>query len=71
MLLSFTFSKCQLICYDPNEEVFAEAGISVRKALMRRYMMVEKTKDANRIGILVGTLGASRYGNIIDQVSLI
>ena len=35
---------------------------------MRRYMMVEKTKDADRIGILVGTLGASKYGAIIDQV---
>jgi diphthamide biosynthesis protein 2 len=30
--------------------------------------MVEKTKDASRIGILVGTLGASRYGTIINQI---
>ena len=36
-----------------------------KRALMKRYMMIEKTKDADRIGILVGTLGASRYGAII------
>ena len=35
---------------------------------MKRSMMIEKIKDTDRIGVLVGTLGASRYGAIIDQV---
>lgn len=29
-----------------------------KKILRRRYYLVEKAKDANMIGILVGTLGA-------------
>ena len=67
-LLSFTFSKSQLVCYDPCQEIFIENTINLKRALMKRYMLIEKTKDADRIGILVGTLGASRYGDIIDQV---
>ena len=34
---------------------------------MRRYFAIEKTKDAVRIGILVGTLGVSKYRDIIDK----
>ena len=67
-LLSFTFNKLRLISYDPHQELFTENSTNLKRGLMRRYMMVEKTKDADRIGILVGTLGASKYGAIIDQV---
>ena len=35
---------------------------------MKRYALVEKAKDADRIGILVGTLGAASYSNVIDRV---
>ena len=66
--LSRTIENFRLVNYEPSEELFIENNISTKRALMKRYMMVEKTKDADRIGILVGTLGASRYGAIIDQV---
>ena len=36
---------------------------------MKRNFLVEKTKDAQRIGVLVGTLGVSRYRDIIDHVT--
>ena len=65
---SSTIENFRLVNYEPSEELFIENSISTKRALMKRYMMVEKTKDADRIGILVGTLGASRYGAIIDQV---
>ena len=35
---------------------------------MKRYALVEKAKDADRIGILVGTLGAASYSSVIDRV---
>ena len=33
-----------------------------------RFYLVEKIKDCSRIGVLVGTLGVSRYRDIIDRV---
>ena len=67
-LLSFTFPNSAHLIFDPAKEVLAESGLKCSKLMMRRYMLVEKTKDAERIGILVGTLGVSRYGQIIEQV---
>ena len=68
-LLRFTFVGYTHYNYDPKLKVMVQSELNVTKALMKRYFMVEKTKDAERIGILVGTLGASRYGNIIDKIS--
>ena len=68
-LLRFTFVGYTHYNYDPKFKVMVQSELNVTKALMKRYFMVEKTKDAERIGILVGTLGASRYGNIIDKIS--
>ena len=67
-LLTFTFPSSAHFVFDPVKEVLAESGMKCSKLMMRRYMLVEKTKDAERIGILVGTLGVSRYGQIIEQV---
>merc|ERR1719447_583230 len=43
-------------------------GLAVTKLLMRRYFLVEKTKDASRIGLLVGTLGTEKYLDILEQL---
>ena len=68
-LLNFTFpNHSHQFIYDPAKEALQANTASISKRLMKRYMMIEKTKDADRIGILVGTLGVSRYGMIIDQV---
>ena len=67
-LLRFTFVNHTHYKYDPRQKSLCAEGANVTKKLMKRYFMVEKTKDADRIGILVGTLGASRYGAIIDKI---
>lgn len=67
-LLNFTFPNHAQFIYDPSKQELVENAARGSKLLMRRYVMIEKTKDADRIGILVGTLGVSRYGLIIDQV---
>ena len=67
-LLTFTFPNSAHFVFDPSKEVLTQSGMKCSKLMMRRYMLVEKTKDAERIGILVGTLGVSRYGQIIEQV---
>jgi diphthamide biosynthesis protein 2 len=33
----------------------------VNRALMRRYVLVQKAKDADVIGIVVGTLGVGKW----------
>lgn len=68
MVVSMTFPQCSVISYDVARDSLVTDGVNVKKALMKRYMLIEKTKDAERIGILVGTLGASRYGCVIDQL---
>ncbi|MCH94572.1 diphthamide biosynthesis protein 2-like, partial [Trifolium medium] len=39
-----------------------------RRILKRRYYLVERAKDANIVGILVGTLGVAGYLHIINQM---
>ncbi|GLT48870.1 hypothetical protein SLA2020_224610 [Shorea laevis] len=39
-----------------------------KRILKRRYYLVEKAKDANIIGILVGTLGVAGYLHMIHQM---
>ena len=43
-------------------------GLAVTKLLMRRYFLVEKTKDASRIGLLVGTLGSQQCTEMLEKL---
>jgi diphthamide synthase subunit DPH2 len=43
-------------------------GASVNRTLARRYYLMCKVRDANMIGILVGTLGVARYLDIIKHL---
>ena len=65
--LALTFPPANHYSYIPSEKSLASTGANVKRALMRRHFAIEKTKDATRIGILVGTLGVSKYRDIIDK----
>ena len=65
--LALTFPRAQHYLYLPDKKIFTQSNSNVTKALMRRYYSIEKTKDAERIGILVGTLGIVRYRDIIEK----
>lgn len=58
--LIFNFSKCPFFTYNSKLKLAQQETLQNRQ-LMRRYYLVEKIKDANVIGILVGTLGVSDY----------
>ena len=58
--LIFNFSKCPTFTYNPKLQIAKQETLQNRQ-IMRRYYLVEKIKDANVIGILVGTLGVSDY----------
>lgn len=63
-----TFNGCEIVRYDPRENCLVTDFTQQRKILKRRYYLVEKAKDANIIGILVGTLGVAGYLHMIHQM---
>jgi len=67
-LMNFMFSFAANEFYVYEKESLTPVNTSINKLLMKRYFLVEKTKDAERIGILVGTLGAANYANIIERL---
>ena len=44
------------------------AEVPVAKHMMKRYFLVEKAKDSERVGLLVGTLGTEKYLDILEQL---
>ncbi|KAG2561689.1 hypothetical protein PVAP13_8KG141500 [Panicum virgatum] len=63
-----TFNKCEIVRYDAIKNQLSTDVSHLMKVLRRRYYLVEKAKDANIIGILVGTLGVAGYLHIIEQL---
>ncbi|GFT10977.1 2-(3-amino-3-carboxypropyl)histidine synthase subunit 2 [Nephila pilipes] len=54
--------------YNPVQKLARVETLDVNKHLKRRYYYIEKAKDANIIGILVGTIGVSKYMTIISHL---
>jgi len=67
-LNNFMFSFCGNDFFVYNREGLNLATKSVQKLLMKRYFLIEKTKDAERIGILVGTLGVANFNDVIARL---
>ncbi|RZC64094.1 hypothetical protein C5167_025856 [Papaver somniferum] len=66
--LVLTYNSSDIVRYDPVENCIMKDMSQTKKILQRRYYIVEKAKDANIIGILVGTLGVAGYLNMINQM---
>ncbi|XP_073232965.1 2-(3-amino-3-carboxypropyl)histidine synthase subunit 2-like [Porites lutea] len=66
--LMMFYNKCQFYSYDPITDVGRKEMVSVNKALMKRYYMIERAKDAQVIGIVVGTLGVADYLQSIERL---
>ncbi|KAJ4842495.1 hypothetical protein Tsubulata_027081 [Turnera subulata] len=63
-----TFNGCKIVRYDAKDNYLVTDLSQQRRILKRRYFLVEKAKDANIVGILVGTLGVAGYLNMIQQM---
>ncbi|CAH2063523.1 unnamed protein product [Thlaspi arvense] len=63
-----TFNGCDIVRYDAEEDSLVTEFTQQRRILKRRYYLVEKAKDANIIGILVGTLGVAGYLHMIHHM---
>jgi len=58
--IMMTHSTCEVYSYNPETKKGRLESAQVNRALMRRYFLVQKAKDADVIGIAVGTLGVGR-----------
>ena len=68
LILALTFPQCHHYNYNPGEKKLNTTISNISRTLMQRFYLIERVKDASRIGILVGTLGVSRYRDIIDKI---
>ncbi|KAJ3189271.1 Diphthamide biosynthesis protein 2 [Gaertneriomyces sp. JEL0708] len=66
--IALKFSSHQVYAYDPSQPTASLEKVPTSRMLMRRYMMVQKAKDATVIGIVVGTLGVASYLAVIDNL---
>ncbi|KAG8363766.1 hypothetical protein BUALT_Bualt19G0056500 [Buddleja alternifolia] len=66
--LALTVNSCEIVRYDATEDSLMTDVSQQTKILKRRYYLVQKAKDANMVGILVGTLGVAGYLHIIHQM---
>jgi len=69
--LMMNFNQCKFFSYNPKTSEFRQETLNVNRALMRRYYLVQKAKDAETIGIIVGTLGVAYYLEIIEHLKKI
>lgn len=63
-----TFNNSVIVRYDAIDGCLISDVSNQRRILKRRYYLVEKAKDANIVGILVGTLGVAGYLHMINQI---
>ncbi|KAF9171445.1 Diphthamide biosynthesis protein 2 [Mortierella sp. AD011] len=66
--IMMTHSKCEVYSYNPEKKEGRLESAQVNRALMRRYFLVQKAKDADIIGIAVGTLGVASYMTMIQHL---
>ncbi|XP_064605968.1 2-(3-amino-3-carboxypropyl)histidine synthase subunit 2-like [Liolophura sinensis] len=66
--LLMNFNRCQFYTYDPEDRTVRKETVNVNKALMKRYYMIERAKDARIVGIVVGTLGVTDYLQALNRM---
>lgn len=66
--LLLTYNEITLYRYDPLSKEFSVEKFNKNRLLQRRFLLVEKAKDARMIGIVIGTLVIDRYLEIIEYV---
>lgn len=66
--LLLTHSTNQTWSYDPASREVKLESVKTNRFLMRRYAIMQKARDADVFGILIGTLGAAHYLSMIKHV---
>ena len=66
--LMMTYNKCPFFTFDPKKQHGQRETLNVNRALMKRFYMIERARDANVVGIVAGTLGVRDYLTVINQL---
>ncbi|MEE6495166.1 hypothetical protein FKM82_001970 [Ascaphus truei] len=59
--IMLTWPRCSFFSFNPETREGRKEGLDVNRALMKRYYLIERARDARVVGILVGTLGVADY----------
>lgn len=62
------YNQLPIWTFNPNTDAFRKESVAVNRALMKRFFMIEKAKDCDIIGIVVGTLAVSNYLEILEYL---
>lgn len=62
------YSTVECYSYNPSDQSLRREGSTVNRALMRRYFLVQQAKEAQIYGILMGTLGVSKYLDVVHSL---
>jgi diphthamide biosynthesis protein 2 len=57
----------RILYIDPSIDKEAKEAVLANKHFMRRYALVQKAKDANVIGIVIGTLGVGKCDSFLHM----
>ncbi|NXV13721.1 DPH2 synthase, partial [Cepphus grylle] len=63
-----TWNRCPFSSFDPATGCGRRETLNVNRALMRRLYLVERARDAQVVGILVGTLGVAGYLAVLQHL---
>ncbi|KAL0948334.1 hypothetical protein HGRIS_010921 [Hohenbuehelia grisea] len=66
--LLMTHATHQVYTYNPKTKTAALESVRTNRTLMRRYVAVQKARDADVFGIIVGTLGVASYLPLISHI---
>jgi len=67
--VQMTFPECRCVVHNPETNETADLDTrNSSKALARRFYLVERARDAQRVGILIGTLGVANHLDITSQL---
>lgn len=69
--LLLTWPHCAFFSFNPVTNESRREGVHVNRALMKRFYLIEKARDARVVGILVGTLGVSDYLSALSHLKSI
>ena len=63
-----SYNRNEVYSYSPSIKVLRKEDMNVNKYLMKRYYLIEKAKDAEIVGIMMGTLGVARYKEMVSRL---
>ncbi|XP_065670092.1 2-(3-amino-3-carboxypropyl)histidine synthase subunit 2 [Hydra vulgaris] len=66
--LMMRFNKNQFYVYNPSLLSLTLQQVNINKSLMKRFYLIQKAKDAQIVGIVMGTLGIEKYKEIVQRL---